>query len=60
MQKLDVMQLKGLRQILNMDATYGNMQKGLARVNTNEEVFKRMKEAAKDEVAERYEDKVSK
>ena len=36
------MQLKGLRKILNMDTTYGQMQKGQERTNANEEIKKQL------------------
>ena len=50
MKRLDEMQLKGLRKIMNMDTIYGNMQTGRARENTNEEIFRRVKLAVKEEV----------
>ena len=51
--KLDLLQLKGLRKILKMDTTWGNMQQGRLRENTNEEVFRRAKVALKEEVENR-------
>ena len=43
-----------------MDTTYGNMQKGLARTNTNDEVLRRAREAVKEEVNRNKLDKMRK
>ena len=58
--KLDTLQLKGLRKILNVDTTYGNMQKGTARTNTNKEVYRRARAAVKEEVDRKYHDRIRK
>ena len=60
MKRLDTLQLKGLRKNLNMDTTYGNMQKGTARTNKNEKVFTRAQMAVKEEVEDKYQSKVRK
>ena len=41
-EKIEVMQRKGLRQIMKIDTTFGQMQKGRERTNNNEIVLRRV------------------
>ena len=41
-EKIEVMQRKGLRQIMKIDTTFGQMQKGKERTNNNEIVLRRV------------------
>lgn len=42
LKKLQTFQVKGLRQIMGMTTTFGQMQQGSARTNTNEEAFRQV------------------
>ena len=44
MQRIDLFQLKGLRKVLNMKTTFGQMESKEDRTNNNQEVFRRANE----------------
>ena len=45
LEKLNTFQLKGIRKILHIETTWGQMQQGKARTNKNEVVYIRANEA---------------